>query len=121
MMLRSLFTSVLVVVVAGVLVLGGCLSCQNLFSRKQISKGCCETNGKCKTPARQGSEHQHCKSPAIGLEQYVAAHPDRVFQGWGAPEAVVAEAVLAAAAAPAVVESGYSPPAIFLLTSTFRI
>lgn len=120
-MLRTLFTSVLVVVVAGVLVLGGCLSCQNLFSRKQASNRCCETTGKCKTPARQDSGHQHCKSPATALEQYVATHPDRVFQGWAEPEPVVAGAVLAPVAAPAGVESGYSPPEIFLLTSTFRI
>ena len=120
-MVRSLLTSVLVVVVAGVLVLGGCLSCQNVLSRKQASNGCCETNGKCKTPARQESGHQHCKSPTAALEQYVAAHPDRVFQGWAQPEPVVAEAVLAPATSPAEVESGYSPPEIFLLTSTFRI
>jgi len=121
MMLRSLLTSVLVVVVAGVLVLGGCVSCQNLFSQKQASNACCETTGKCKTPARQDSGHRHCKSPATALEQYVAAHPDRVFQSWAGPEPVVVGAVLAPVAAPAAVEFGYSPPEIFLLTSTFRI
>lgn len=120
-MLRTLFTSVLVVVITGVLVLGGCVSCQNLFSQKQASNGCCETTGKCKAPVRQESGHQHCKSPATVLEQYVAADPDRVFQGWAAPEPVVTATVMAPVAAPAAVESGYSPPEIFLLTSTFRI
>ena len=120
-MLRSLLTSVLAAVVTGMLVWGGCVSCQNLFSQKQTTNGCCETAGKCKTPAPEQSGHKHCKSAALALDQYVKADPDRVLQGWAAPEPVVTEALWTPAAAPLARESAYSPPEIFLLNSAFRI
>lgn len=120
-MLRSLFTSVLVVVVAGALVWGGCVSCQNLLPQKQTAGGCCENSGKCKVPAPQESGHKHCKAPALALEQYVKADPDRAFEACSEPEPVVAAAVCAPAVTPVAVDAAYSPPAVFLLNSTFRI
>jgi len=121
-MVRSLPTTFAAVVLAGAVLWGGCVPCQQLFARPEAATGCCDRAGKCKTPAPVAPSPKSCKSPALALEQFVKAEPELrlVAVAEGAPAvfpALAADApVVRVAALP-----GYSPPDLFRLYSAFLI
>jgi hypothetical protein len=108
-------------IVAGTVLWGGCVSCRQISSLKTAASDCCDSAGKCHTPAQKEQGHQHCKAPAQAAEQFVKTELAWTVD-WSLP--VVAEAVVVQATAPApapVQNPSWSPPEIFLLDSSFRI
>jgi hypothetical protein len=122
--LRAAFSSLLALLLSAVLMAGGCLPCQNLFTQPQ-AKSCCNNAGECEKPSRNTPEHKDCHVHAVDLQsdhiqkdlrasldvQTVALAPEYVSQ------LTQRSSVLVTAVHP----PDYSPPPLFLIHSSFLI
>ncbi|MBI3667072.1 MAG: hypothetical protein HY236_12775 [Acidobacteria bacterium] len=126
-MVRNFLAAVVAAVLTGTLLWGGCVSCQQLFSKTTKDNACCLPSGQCKNAAPVETGHQHCKSPTAALEQYVKGDPDGMAKvpGVVVPAAafeIASGATIAAAAPDSLAPPGdQSPQDLFRLYSTFRI
>jgi hypothetical protein len=119
-MVRGLVTGALTLLLAAVLLWGGCAACSQLLAAKGAS-GCCDKAGKCETPDPAQADHHACVSAAPALQQYVSGDAAPAIPGQ-APAYEASPAPLQAAGRAAVPpEPDSSPPDLFLRNSTLRI
>jgi hypothetical protein len=122
--LRAAFSSLLALLLSAVLVAGGCLPCQNLFTQPE-SKSCCNHAGECEKPSRNAPDHKDCRAHAVDLQSdhvqkdtraSLDIHVVAPASDYG-PQLTPASSVLVTAVHP----PDYSPPPLFLIHSSFLI
>jgi hypothetical protein len=121
---RTLASSLLSLMLLATLVWGGCISCDQYFMWAG-AKGCCGSDGHCKTKAptntpTQKSSGRECKQIAFDHQKSVDLHIDLpVVAIGGLPSPLRLVAVLCVRRDTAPVEP--SPPDLQILHSTFLI
>lgn len=78
--MRPLLAATLLLLMTVSLLWGGCAPCQQILLSASQQGGCCLPTGKCKTSAPLAPAHKNCTTPALVLEQYVAAPVAHVTQ-----------------------------------------
>lgn len=106
------------------LAVSGCLPCQNLFAAQPIKKSCCKKNGECQKPAPEDTKQKTCSLQSAKL------HFDLQKHSYTLEHAPIVSILVGRLDLPALnlrvdrsqpEKSDYSPPALFLLHSTFLI
>jgi len=121
--IRNAFTAVVVAVMIGTLVLGGCLSCRQGLSQRPADNSCCKPTGQCEKSGPVQGHQKDCQSFQSGLEQFVKVELHLDGQLHPASDRVE---TLAAALPDSPLRwssplPGYSPPDLFLLHSSLLI
>jgi hypothetical protein len=118
-MLRGLLSTGAAVVLTATLLWSGCVSCQPLIAPRASAQGCCDSQGKCKTPSRQDVAAKPCRYATPALDDYAPVPPDLAVE---VPAAEPSLALPAVTTQPVrVVDTGPSPPELFVLNTSFRI
>ena len=117
-----MLTAVVAMVLAGAVLWGGCVSCQQAASKPATS--CCQPSGRCQTPASSAPDHQHCASAAFPVQQYVVA--DSKVSVELQPAAAIVEAQVPAPVGEPLKlrltsHPAYSAPDLYCLYSVFLI
>ena len=123
-MRHGVHNPILSTLLAVALAVSGCLPCQNLFAAQPAKKSCCKKNGECQKPAPEDTKQKNCSLQSAKLHfdlqkhSYTLEHAPIVSILVGGDD-LPALTLLVDRSQP--VKSEYSPPALFLLHSTFLI
>ena len=121
-MRRALASSLLSLLLATVLVWGGCVSCENFFMWP-AAKTCCTADGHCKTkaPASKQTTAQECKQIAFDHNQSIDLHYTLpvVFDGFKSIASLVIDPRLSQVLDQAT--ATHSPPDLQILHSIFIV
>jgi hypothetical protein len=121
----SAHRSVLTVLVAAILAIGGCLPCQKLFAGETTKKSCCNSKGECQRPGPETPAKKACNLQLTEAKSEPQQQSHRLFDA-GLPIAGEITILVSPVyyAGPADAGSGTfdsSPPPLFLLNLSLLI
>lgn len=80
-MFLSAHRSVLTVLIAAVLAIGGCLPCQKLFAGEPTQKSCCNSKGECQRPGPDTPAKKTCNLQITDAQSEPQQQSARLFDG----------------------------------------
>ena len=117
--------SVLTVLIATVLAIGGCLPCQKLFAGEPSQKSCCNSKGECQRPSPETPSKKTCNLQLKDIQSEPQQHSERLVDGIladaGEPIIDSARVSYSAADNPRASRIDTSPPSLFLLNLALLI
>lgn len=117
-MLRSVYSSVLSLLLVVTLFWGGCVSCPQFFMFPKADKSCCNKAGQCERPTKNAVAKECKRMP---LESQAFASMDVSLAALPASMEPVAIAALVSTRHRDLPDPHYSPPDLTVLNSAFVI
>ena len=73
--------SVVAILIAAVLAIGGCLPCQKLFAGETTKKSCCNSKGECQRPGPDTPAKKACNLQVADAQSEPQQQSDRLVDG----------------------------------------
>ena len=73
--------SVVAILIAAVLAIGGCLPCQKLFAGETTKKSCCNSKGECQRPAPNAPAKKACNLQVVDAQSEPQQQSDHLITG----------------------------------------
>jgi hypothetical protein len=73
--------SVVAILIAAVLAIGGCLPCQKLFAGETTKKSCCNSKGECQRPSPDTPAKKACNLQVADAQSEPQQKADRLVDG----------------------------------------